>query len=128
MDRIVPEAGAVHGMDLAKMIDSVLAGVRPQLAQEMKCLLYILEYGTLPLGLKWKRFTQMTAEEQDCYLANWEKSQWALKRTGFQALKRAALAAFYGSEESWKGIHYRGPWLERGYPHDYAGKGIQVPH
>ena len=127
MDRIVPEAGVVHDMDLARMIDSVLAEVRRELGQEMKRLLYILEYGTTILGFKWKRFTQMTPEEQDGYLASWEKSRFGLRRMGFQALKRAALAAFYGSQQSWPGIRYRGPWLERGYPHYYSGKGIQTP-
>lgn len=126
-DRLVPEARKVHGLDLAHKIDSVLAGVRVQFTTEMKFLLFILEYGGPLLGFKFKRFTKMTPQEQERYLADWERSPLPLKRTGFQALKRSALAAFYGSEKSWPGIGYRGPWLDKGYPHDYEGKGIQVP-
>lgn len=126
-DRLVPEASEIHGLDLALKIDSVLADMREQLTKEMKLLLLVLEYGGPLLGFRFKRFTKMTPEEQDGYLASWERSILPLKRTGFQALKRSALAAFYGNEKSWPEIGYRGPWLDKGYPHDYEGKGIQVP-
>ena len=126
-DRIVPEAGERYGLDLAQKIDTVLASVRPELGRNLKLLLLVLEYGTPLLGFTFKRFTRMSAEEQDRYLSRWERSALSFKRMGFQALKRSALAAFYGSEGSWPEIGYRGPWLERGYPHDYEGKGIQVP-
>ena len=124
--RIVPEANEAR-LDLALKIDSVLAGVRKELSRDFKLLLLILEYGTLFLGFTLKQFTRMSPEEQDRYLAGLERSGVPFKRVAFQAIKRAALAAFYGSQESWPGIKYRGPWLDKGYPHDYEGKGIQVP-
>ncbi len=130
VERIVPEASEKFGMDLALKIESVLAGVRKEMAKEMKLLLYVFEFGAPILGFlgfRFKRFTRMSQEEKDRYLADWERSRLPIKRTGFQALKRSALAAFYGSEESWPGIGYRGPWLTRGYPHDFEGKGIQIP-
>lgn len=125
--RIVPEIDTIHGLDHAQKIDEVLVTVRNELARDFKLLLFVLEYGPPFLNFTFKRFTQMVPHEQDQYLASWEKSKLAFKRMGFQALKRSALAAFYGSEESWSQIGYRGPWLERGYPHDYEGRGIQVP-
>lgn len=127
VERIVPEAGSFPGLNLALKIDQVLSICRKELARDLKLLLFLLEYGTPILGFKFKRFTQMSPEEKDRYLFSWEHSALPFKRTGFQAIKRSALAAFYGSEESWSGIGYRGPWLSRGYSHDYEGKGIQVP-
>lgn len=125
VDTMVPEAEAVSGIDLAASIDRVLSGVRKQLKDEFKLLLYIVEYGPPLLGLRFKFLSQMTAEERKDYLARWECSRLAIKRMGFQALKRSALAAYYGAEESWARIHYRGPWLNAGYPHDYEGREIQ---
>ena len=126
-ERIVTEASGTFGVDLAQRIDSVLSGVRKEMAGEMKLLLNVFEYGAIFSGLQFKRFTQMGPDERDRYLASWEESPFPLKRTGFQALKRSALAAFYGSEASWPAIGYRGPWLTRGYPHDFEGKRIEVP-
>jgi len=127
VDRIVPEASEVHGMDLALRIDAVLLGVRKEVIPELKLLLLVLEYGTPLLGFRFKWFRSMSASEKDKYLLSWERSRIPFKRMGFQALKRAALAAFYGSKESWTDMNYRGPWLDKGYPHDYEGKDIQIP-
>lgn len=123
--RIVPGAFEEFGLDLALKIDSVFANLAPYFGREFKLLLKIFEYGTPLLGFTLKRFTQMTPEEQDRYLAGWERSRLSFKRMGFQALKRTALSAFYTSDETWASIGYRGPWLEKGYPPDFSGKGIQ---
>lgn len=126
-ERIIPQVSEIPGMDLAQKIDATLSGVSKSLAGEFKLLLLVFEYGAPLLGLCLKTFTRMNPEEKDRYLAGWERSQLAFKRMGFQALKRSALGAFYGSEESWPGIGYRGPWLDQGYPYDYQGRGIQHP-
>lgn len=127
VDRIVPEAHEKYGLDLAQKIDSVLTIVRPELSRDLKLLLFVLEYGTPLFGFTFKRFTRMNSQEQDHYLSSWERSVVPFKRMGFQALKRSALAAFYGSDQSWSEIGYRGPWLERGYAYEYEGTEIQVP-
>lgn len=126
-ERIMPQAREVYGLDLAEKIDSTLASVRTEYGQDLKRLLLVFEYAVSLFGFGFKRFTQMNPDEQDQYLAGWERSRLSFKRTGFQALKRLTLAAFYGSEESWPGIGYRGPWLDRGYSYDYQGKEIQHP-
>ena len=125
--RIVPGSMSIPGLDLAQKIDGVLAGVRAELSRDFKLLLILFQYGSPLLGGPCKRFTHMRADEQDSYLAGWQRSHLAFKRMGFQVFKRVALAAFYGSEESWSYVGYRGPWLNRGYPHDYQGHGIQAP-
>ena len=125
--RIVPWAIDMPGLDLAERIDAVLAQVRPQMGRDFKILLLVFEYGAPFLGGGIKRFTRMSQDAQDRYLTNWEHSRLGFKRMGFQVLRRAALAAFYGSPESWARIGYPGPWLTRGYPHDFKGTTTQHP-
>ena len=127
-DRIVPEASDCYKMDIAQKIDTTLSRVPKHIGQEFKLLLLVFEYGAPLLGFIPKKFTGMSLEEKDRYLAGWEQSEFAFKRMGFQAIKRTSLAVFYGSNLSWPGIGYRGPWLDKGYPSDYPGKGIQHGH
>lgn len=126
-ERIIPQANEIPGMDLAAKIDTTIGNVSEAIGREFRLLLLVFEYGAPLLGFSWKPFTRMSASEKDRYLAGWERSKFPFKRMGFQALKRSALAAFYGSEESWPKIGYRGPWLNQGYPYDYQGKGIRQP-
>ncbi|HOW59490.1 MAG TPA: NAD-dependent epimerase/dehydratase family protein [Candidatus Omnitrophota bacterium] len=127
VDRIIPETNWDCGAAIVAKINQVLGEARQQLWWEFRLLLYVLEYALPLLCFKWKSFTRMSTQEKDDFLAGLERSGWSLKRMCFQAIKRSALAAFYGSEESWPSIRYLGPWLERGYPYEYEGKGIQVP-
>ncbi len=127
VERILPPATWDCNAGMVAKIDLVLGTVRAQLRAEFKLLLYALEYVLPFLSFKPKFFTRMSAQEKDEYLEGLEKSKLPFKRTCFQAIKRAAIAAFYGSDESWPAIRYLGPWLTRGYPFEYEGKGIQVP-
>jgi len=125
--RLVPGASEAYGLDLALKIDDIFSHLPSHYGGEFKLLLKVFEYGTPLLGFALKRFTRMTPEEQDRFLTGWERSRLAFKRMGFQALKRTTLSAFYGSEKTWASLGYGGPWLDRGYPYDYPGKGIQHP-
>ncbi len=125
-DRIIPHH-AENSPDLAARIDRTLAGVRHEMSGEFKLLLQVFEFAAPLLGGGFKFFTRMGPAEQDRYLCCWQTSPLAFKRMGFQALKRAILAAYYGSKSGGDSVGYQGPWLERGYPHDYEGKGIQHP-
>lgn len=127
VERIIPPMAWDCNAGMIAKIDLVLGGVRAQLRTEFKLLLSVLEYVLPLLSFRPKFFTRMSAQEKDEYLAGLEKSRLPFKRTCFQAIKRTAIAAFYGSDESWPAIGYLGPWLERGYPFEYEGKGIQVP-
>lgn len=126
-DLMVPEAVDSPETDLAFKIDTVLAQVRPQLQSQFKQLLWLVEWGGPFLSFRFQRFTRMPPQGQARYLIAWERSRLPLKRMGFQALKRSVMAAYYGSEPSWQGIGYKGPWLHRGFPHEFEGKGIQTP-
>ncbi len=125
-DRIAAGSAEKYGLDLAQKIDAVFAGLPPHYAQEFKLLLKVFEFGPPLFGFIFQRFTRMNSQEKDRYLRNWETSGLAFKRMGFQAIKRITLSALYGSEETWREIGYRGPWLVQGYAYNYDGKGVQV--
>src|SRR3989338_7935130 len=93
VNRLVPEACEKYGLDLVQKIEIVLASVRLELSHDLKLLLFVFEYGAPLLGFTFKWFTRMSHQEQDKYLSIWERSIIPFKRMGFQALKRAALAA-----------------------------------
>jgi hypothetical protein len=54
-------------------------------------------------------FTRSGPEARRARLAAWERSRVPLFRTGFQAMKRLASAAYYSSPEAWPAIGYPGP-------------------
>jgi hypothetical protein len=51
----------------------------------------------------------MDPAEQDRHLASWARSRLAVKRTGFQALKRLTGAVYFSSPATWASIGYPGP-------------------
>jgi len=69
----------------------------------------------LLLGGHWGRFDQLAPDARLAVLRRWAHSRLALKRAGFQALKRLAQVAFYGwpmsdhSHPAWRAVGYPGP-------------------
>jgi len=57
-------------------------------------------------------FTQMTAEQQDAHLRAWQTSRLAVRRTGFQAMKRLCAAIYFGAPETFASAGYPGPPYE----------------
>ena len=66
-------------------------------------------------------FTRATPAEQDARLEAWRRSRFAVLRSGYQALKRLAQAAYYSSPEVYALIGYPGP------PVVPAGAGVSEP-
>jgi hypothetical protein len=54
-------------------------------------------------------FTQMDPTEQDAQLDAWRNSRLAVRRTGFQAMKRLCSAIYFGSPETYASVGYPGP-------------------
>jgi len=54
-------------------------------------------------------FTRSSPESQDATLRSWRDSRFALRRTGYHALRRICLAVAYGDESSWAAIGYPTP-------------------
>ena len=53
--------------------------------------------------------TQLSPEARVAFLAKWENHRLAALRSGFQALKRLAVASYYGNKTTYAGLGYPGP-------------------
>jgi hypothetical protein len=54
----------------------------------------------------------MDAGEQDQHLRSWQNSRLAIRRTGFQAMKRLSCAIYFGSPDTYASVGYPGPPYE----------------
>ncbi|HEY6050849.1 MAG TPA: hypothetical protein VIZ58_06340 [Thermoanaerobaculia bacterium] len=98
-------------VDVAGKADAFLAPLDAASASDLKQLLALLDNALFSLlgGGPARPFTGMSAAEQDRHLLAWSRSRLAVKRTGFQALKRLAGAIYFGSPATWASVGYAGP-------------------
>ena len=103
-----PTADAV---DCAGKIDALLATTHPDVGGDFKRLLRLFESGFLGtfIAASPRPFTRATPAEQDARLEAWRRSRVALLRSGYQAIKRLAHAAYYSSPEVYARVGYPGP-------------------
>jgi hypothetical protein len=105
-------AGAAEGgVDVAGNLDRIVLGWDADLRRQLRFALRVVEHGTYLFDLKRKRFTKLTVEEQDRYLAGWAGSTLGARRVAFLAIKALVSLGYYAEE--WTGLGYPGPWLGR---------------
>ena len=115
--RMVPGDGAgpnwptAESIDCAGKIDALIATVHPDAGGEFRRLLRLFEssfLGTFTAGSP-RPFTRAAPAEQDARIEAWRRSRLSLLRSGYQAMKRLAHAAYYSSPEVYARIGYPGP-------------------
>jgi hypothetical protein len=106
-----PSATEVH---VAAKADAFLAPLPESDRKDLKQLLALFDNALFSVlsGGPAKPFTQMDAAEQDAHLRSWQTSKLAIKRTGFQVMKRLSCAIYYGSPETYPLVGYPGPPYE----------------
>lgn len=97
-------------IDVAGKADAFLAPLPSADAKDLKQLLALFDNALFNLSAR--PFTQKSAAEQDAQLAGWETSRLAVKRTGFQAMKRLSCALYYSDPRTYASIGYPGPPVE----------------
>jgi hypothetical protein len=108
------EVGGEDGqIDVASRLDGWLAGWDAEAKQQIRLLLRVFEHGTYLFDLQRRRFTKLSEDAQDRYLAGWMNSTLGARRIVFRALKALAAAGFYGDQRAWDVLGYEGPWLGR---------------
>ncbi len=112
--RLIPQGGgfpSVEQVGVALNADRVLVRVAPGARQEVKQLLKLFENALAGFlfGARTQPFTQLDPEAQDEVLREWQDSRLEIRRTGFQALRTLASAAYFGSPLTWPAVHYPGP-------------------
>jgi len=109
--RARPAAPAPAALDVAGKADAFLAPLDAASAKELKQLLALFDNALFSVltGGPPRPFTRMSPPEQDGHLERWATSRMAVRRTGFQALKRLSAAVYYGSPEAYASVGYPGP-------------------
>jgi hypothetical protein len=101
-------------LDVAGKADAFLAPLPENDRKDLKRLLALFDnalFGFL-LGGPPRPFTQMDAGEQDRHLRSWQTSRLAIRRTGFQAMKRLSCAIYFGDPSTYASVGYPGPPTE----------------
>ena len=115
--RLVPGEGAAadwpaaQTLDCAGQVDALLARLHPAAAADFRKLLHVFENamtGLLSTGFP-TTFTRSSPADQDRRLEAWRHSRLALFRSGYQAMKRLAVAVYYASPETFARVEYPGP-------------------
>jgi hypothetical protein len=115
--RLVPGDGAgaqwpsAEALDCAGKVDALMAETHPDVGHDFRRLLRLFESGFVGMLVAGspRPFTRATAAEQDARLESWRRSRSELLRSGYQALKRLAQAAYYSSPEIYAAVGYPGP-------------------
>jgi hypothetical protein len=96
---------------IAHAIDEALTRVTPEAQADMNKLLGLLE-NALPgllLDARVGPFTRLSAETRVRVLETWSTSRFAIRRTGYQALRKLCIASYYLDEPSWAPLGYAPP-------------------
>jgi len=118
-DRVLAEetpsgAPSPAQLDIAARADAFLAPLPQTDRKDLKQLLALFDnalFSTLQGGPP-RPFTAMSAPEQDAHLHRWQTSRLAIKRTGYQALKRLCCALYFSAPETFASVGYPGPPYE----------------
>jgi hypothetical protein len=106
-----PPAPLPAEVQVAEKADAFLAPLDAASAKDLKQLLMLFDNAlfSVVMGGPPRPFTAMSPQEQDRHLRSWATSRLAIRRTGFQALKRLAAAVYFGSPETYASVGYPGP-------------------
>lgn len=96
---------------IAHGVDATLARSPREVQDDFLRLLLVFEGALTGLLLDGRigPFTRLSPEAQDAALEAWRDSRLVLRRTGYIALKKLTIAAYYATPESWAGVKYPGP-------------------
>lgn len=109
-----PAAPSPEEVDVAGKADAFLAPIDAASAKELKQLLLLFDNAlfSVATGGPPRPFTRMSPQEQDAHIEGWATSRMAVRRTGFQALKRLTAAMYYAEPSTYASVGYPGPPYE----------------
>jgi len=109
-----PRAPALERTHTLDVIDAACGKLAPAVTELLPTALRLVEWWPFLFELRFRRFSELPAAEQDASLEGWQKSGLAVRRTAFLALRNLALLGWWSQEETWPLIDYRGHLLGRG--------------
>lgn len=116
--RVVPYPGA-DAVAIAHAVDASLSRTVPEAQADVVKLLGLFENALPGLLLDGRAapFTRLDPDAQDRALERWRDSRLVLRRSGYHALRRLCLGAYYADPITWPALHYRGPPDLAGFAH-----------
>lgn len=108
--RIVQAPGA-DPIDIAHRVDAFCACGSLEARRDLGRLLRLLDNGLAGLLLdgQLRPFTAASPGEQDARLQAWRDSRIAVRRSGYQVLRKLTTGAHYSSPTTWASVGYPGP-------------------
>ena len=121
--RTVTEPGA-DAVAIAHGVDALASHMAREVQGDFVRLLGLFESALAGLLLDGRAlpFTRLPADAQDAVLARWRSSSLALRRGGYQALKKLTCLAHYMTPSSWAEIGFPPP-TPVGEPYDDSKMG-----
>lgn len=113
-DRIIPSSAEMPGsadLKVPALMDRFLSMMDKPVADQIAELLELFEISPLVFDFRLSCFTSLSSSQREEVLRSWANSRFEFRRTGFQALRRLSMAAYYGQEATWKTIEYDGPFV-----------------
>jgi len=122
--RRVVQAPDAAPVAIAHGADDSLTHLPDEAQHELNQLVGLFEtaLGGLVLDGRLRPFTRLSPEDQDHVLERWRDSRLALRRTGYQALRKLCLASHYALASSWPSAHFPAP-TPVGEPYDDSTMG-----
>ena len=107
----LPAAPSPLEVDVAGKADAFLAPLPEKDAKDLKQLLALFDNALFSFvtGGPARPFTQLDAAAQDAHLKAWQTSRLAVRRTGFQAMKRLCCAIYFAAPATYASMGYPGP-------------------
>ncbi|CAN5419896.1 hypothetical protein BH09MYX1_BH09MYX1_51520 [soil metagenome] len=108
--RVVTMNGA-DPVAIAQRVDRSLTSAPPETQADLVKLLHLFDSALAGaiLDRRPTPFTRRSAEDQDATLLAWRDSSLAVRRSGYQALRKLCLVAHWSEEESFAAVPYAPP-------------------
>ena len=108
-----PGAPPVRETRAIATLDALCGSLDPAATAPLPALLRLVEWGPLLFERRFARFTTLDAAGQDAALTGWMRSDLALRRMGFYALRNLSLLGYWSQDATWPLVGYAGPLLKR---------------
>jgi hypothetical protein len=107
--RVVPDTA--DAASVAQGVDDLLRRAPREVQSDFGDLLGLFENALPGLIFDGRAlpFTRLSPESQDAVLRSWRDSHFAIRRSGYNALRRICLAVAYGDDATWPAIGYPEP-------------------
>lgn len=125
--RVVPLGGAgPTPVAVAHGVDEALSRTVPEAQADLVKLLGLFENALPGLLLDGRPlpFTRLDPAAQDRALEQWRDSSLVLRRSGYHALRRLCLGAYYSDPAAWPSLRYGGPPDLAGFAHLDSKAGV----